>query len=351
MQYKRVRQLFLAGGVMLTVAIAGAEVGTFRESMETVDGRRMLYIGALGDMRFIAMDKPDRAVEMYFSPSAQSKWKLKVAREMESIMTADFFTGAIPLPGPQSVVESIAAFYNPWWDAMLLMRMRPVEATATSIAHVEVTEFHLLSGETFREEPPEKDDASIRITTVVPENDPISVEVWRSLSTVKKRFEVLFPLDGPVTYGAFASTLAMLDANLEMKRIIARGALRLKFAQMLLKNKKDAFTATTLANLVRTAGHYQLFTYFQDKECFKMLRTLSEMPDVFRKDFIPYGYVPTEAGTQYLFINRKVSRLYATAAVPAGVGKDKPASLEWFDLAQSDELLKTWESAKKEVSK
>ena len=167
----------------------------------------------------------------------------------------------------------------------------------------------------------------------------------------RSRFEAAFPLDGPVSYGTFASTLATLDSSLEMKRIIARGALRLKFAQMLLKNGKDAFTATTLANLVRTGGHYQLFTYFQDKECFKMLRTLSEMPEVFRRDFMPYGYVPTEAGTQYLFVNRKVSRLYATAAVPVGVGKDKPASLEWFDLAQADELLKTWENARKEVSK
>lgn len=342
--------LFL-GAVAMTMSAASQEATTFREDLAVADGRMAFYVKALADFRTIGMDKPDRAVEMYLTAAAQTKWRIKVARTLEASLMADFFTGAVPMQGPQSPVEGLSALYNPWWDAILVLRVKPIEADATALAHAAVAEFHLLSGETFRGEAAEKSPDDVRYRTVVPDGDPLSVEIWRVMSATRKQFEELFPMDGAVTYGSFGTTLAMLDGAREMERISVRGGLRLKFALMLLKDRSALGKSAVLANLVRTAGHYQLFTYFQDKDCFNMLRTLSEMPEVFRKDFIPYGYVPTEAGTQYLFVNRKVSRLYATAAVPAGVGKNKPASLEWFDLAQADELLKTWETTKKEVSK
>ena len=340
--------LLLGAAAMTALA---QDTSTFREDLATYDGMMAFYVKAVADFRAMGMDKPDRAAEMYLAQSAHAKWRVKVARELEQSLMADFFTGAVPMPGPQSTTEGLSALYNPWWDAILIFRLRPVEADASMIAHALISEFHFLSGETFRGEPVEKSHEDVRYRTVVPEDDPLSVEIWRVMSATKRRFEELFPVDGAVTYGAFAATLGTLDWVRERERIQVRGGLRLKFALMLMKDRAALGKSAVLANLVRTAGHYQLFTYFQDRDCFNMLRTLSEMPEVFRKDFIPYGYVPTEAGTQYLFVNRKVSRLYATAAVPAGVGKDKPASLEWFDLAQADELLKTWEKARKEVAK
>lgn len=351
MDRKKCRTALFLGAVAMTMLASAQELTTFLEDLAVADGRMAFYVKALADFRTTGMDKPDRAVEMYLSPAAQTKWRIMVARTLEASLMADFYTGAVPMHGPQSSVEGISALYNPWWDAVLVLRVNPIEADASALAHVSISEFHFLSGESFRGEVEEKNLEDVRYRTVVPDADPLSVEVWRVMSSTRKRFEEVFPIDGAVTYGALGTTLAMLDGSREMKRISVRGGLRLKFALMLLKDRSALGKSAVLANLVRTAGHYQLFTYFQDKDCFDMLRTLSEMPEVFRKDFIPYGYVPTEAGTQYLFVNRKVSRLYVTAAVPAGVGKDKPASLEWFDLAQADELLKTWETAKKEVSK
>lgn len=351
MDRKRCCAALFLGAIAMTMTASSQESTTFREDLAVADGRMAFYMKVLADFRTIGMDKPDRAVEMYLSTSAQTKWRIQVARTLEASLMADFFTGAVPMHGPQSSLEGLSALYNPWWDAVLVLRVKPIEADTSTLAHATVVEFHFLSGETFRGEALEESPDDVRYRTVVPDDDPLSVEIWRVMSATRRRFEWLFPTDGAVTYGSFGATLAMLDGSREMKRIHVRGGLRLKFALMLLNDRSALGKSAVLANLVRTAGHYQLFTYFRDKDCFNMLRTLSEMPDVFRKDFIPYGYVPTEAGTQYLFINRKVSRLYATAAVPTGVGKDKPASLEWFDLAQSDELLKTWETAKKEVSK
>lgn len=351
MDRTKCRFALLLGAVAMTMHASPQEASTFREDLASPDGRMAFYVKAIADFRTIGMDKPDRAAEMYLSQAAYSKWRVKVARAIEASMMADFFTGAVPMPGPQSPTEGISALYNPWWDAILIFRLKPIEADASALAHVSISDFHFLSGESFRVEPSEKSPEDVRYRTVVPEEDPLSVEIWRVMSATRKRFEGIFPVDGAVTYGSFGMMIATLDSSREMERIQVRGGLRMKFALMLVKDRSALGKSAVFANLVRTAGHYQLFTYFQDKDCFGMLRTLSEMPEVFRKDFIPYGYVPTEAGTQYLFVNRKVSRLYATVAVPAGVGKDKPASLEWFDLAQADDLLRTWEAAKKEVAK
>lgn len=339
------------GAIALNVC-ADAEVapGTFKENLSTEDGKMVTYLETLANIRTLGMNKPSKVVDYYFSDEAKVKWNASLfSREFNAQQMADFYTGAIPLPGPQSEVESIAAFYNPWWDALLLVRFKPFEETNERIAHMGVTEFYFMSGETFRGE---TNGGDIRYLTVVPEKDPLSVEIWRVLAGTRNKFEEFLPLNGRITFGRLAMKLVSYDEKFELERIQIRAALRLKFAVMLLKNRADLGTSAIMLNLVKNADKYQLFRHFRAKESLKMIETFGEMPDVFRKDFIPYGYLPTAEGVQYLFINRKVSRLYVTISVPKEVPK-KPAQFEWYDLALADKFLSTWEEEvqKKEVVK
>ncbi|MGN0833642.1 MAG: hypothetical protein ACI4RD_08360 [Kiritimatiellia bacterium] len=312
---------------------------SFRQDLGDADGRMAAYLCALGDFRNAAVEKASAVVARQFVPAAQTKWNADVAAEMDDRLLADFFRGAIAMTGPQTPDGGIGGLYNPWWDALLVMRLKPKENGPE--ASFAVTEFHFLSGETFRGEPVERDPKEISCRTVVPEGDPLSVELWRVVAATRRKFEQAFPMDGKVGWGGFASKLLALDRVREHQRIVARAALRLKLRQTILRDPAALGKSKVFENLVRTGNHYQLFTYFRDPNCFGVMRTLSELPAVFRQDFTLYGYVPTTEGAQYLYVNAKVPRLYATIAVPKDVGK-RPASLEWFDLAQADDLLRVW---------
>lgn len=310
----------------------------------------IIQLKALDDFRAEAMRKPERAYGSYFSEDVRVSWKRKVSDGLSDTLMSDFFMGAVVMPGPTGKDEGLGALYNPWWDGLLLFKLKTVVGGKPQTDVARISEFYLLSGETFRGEASETESNEVAYRTVVAEKDPLSVELWKVMSATQKRFESLFPCEGRVSYGKFAPVLMKLDPDQEMKRLQVRGGLRLKFTKMLLDNPAAVGKATVFTGLVRDGNHAQLFSYFRDKNCFGLLETLSELPPLFRKDFIPYGYVPTTQGTQYLFVNRRVPRIYATVAVPTDV-KSRPASLEWYDLAQSEKLLAAWRNNGKEASK
>jgi len=330
--------------------------GILEELKADAEGRTLLYAGIATAFREVASDKPKDAVDFYFSTEAKQLWDSEVSPELDAITLADFFTAGILLSGPQDKSSGILGIYNPWWDAILLLKLSPKESGAEQSPHVEVVDFHLFSGETFRGEPVEKDEAAIRRVTVVPENDPISAEVWRVASATRKCFESVLPLEGTVTFSKLEKMIVGKDRKREMDRIAVRAGLRLKLTLQLLKNGKATGHAMLVKKMARDGNVLQLYSFFKEPSSRDMLRTFSEVPEMFRKDFEVYGYVPTKAGTLYVAVNKKMPRLYVTATIPADVPKT-PAGFEWYDLTQADALLAAWNNRaekgknEKEVSK
>ena len=179
----------------------------------------------------------------------------------------------------------------------------------------------------------------------MPENDPLAVELWRVTSGTRKRFEELFPIEGQPNWGNATEFLFGLDNEREMQRIQTRSAVRLKLTLEFIKNAREVGIAAQIAELVRHGSHYRLCNHFTEQNSRPLLKTLSEMPEMFRKNFIPYGHVATADATLYIFINPKVPRLFATATLPND-RKKTPPSLEWYDLLQSNELLAAWNTRK-----
>lgn len=354
------------GKLTVVLAIAGfaaslpAEAATVREArgvrtmveeMGFSDGdietRTGSYAGLLSAFRDSAAEKPKEAAEYWFAQDARLKWNNRVAANTTPMQLADFFTGGIMLSGGSARTGVVAGIYNPWWDAVLLLKMNVSESGSANGPQAQINDFHFFSGETFRGEKVAGVPASIR--TVVPEGDPLSVELWRVTSGTRRRFEELFPLERRPSWGKAAALIKNLDVQQEMERIQTRAGVRLKFMLTFLKNTHEVGVAAQIAELIRHGSHYRLCDHFREPTSRPLLKTLSEMPEMFRKDFIPYGRVATAEGTLYVFVNPKVPRLFATATLPRDRNKTPP-SLEWYDLLQSDELLAAWNN-RKEVAK
>lgn len=361
MNQKMIRMGILIMGGLLEMATWGGtgesnvafDEDVFASVQKDETSRALLFTTCVTAMREAAYERPLQTLRYYFDDEAYRSWGDLVLPELNELTQSDFFLGGILMTGPVDETSGIVSIYNPWWDAILLMSGKIRDDVPTDAAAIKITDAYLLSGETFRGEPKEADEKSIRRTTVVPENDPISVELWRSVAGTRAAFLKYFP--SQARYRGLlpcrGSILNGLDTRLEMRRIAVRAALRLKLKLILLKDAKATGLAAHVVKMARDGNLFQLYSYFKEPNSRKLLEPFSEMPPLFRKDFRLYGYVPTAEGALYIAVNKRIPRLYVTATIPKDVPK-RPASFEWFDLSKSDEMLKLWKArSEKEVAK
>lgn len=303
-------------------------VTAVKEIVKTSEGRLLVAAETVGAFRERASEAPQEAIASLFDEGSALKWKTRVTSEFQDIALGDFFLGGILISGPADAQNAIVGIFNPWWDAILLLR------GCFCDNGFRVREFYLLSGETFRGEKTDR----LSAVTVIPEDKPLSFELWRVTAGTKERFQELFPTEGKATWGRLAQAFLSVDPELEFRRIALRSGIRLKQPLAIAKNAKDLAVGRHVAKMARDGNLFQLYSYFKEPNSRKLLAEFVEIPEMFRKDFALYGYVPTKAGVLYLVVNRKYPRFYVTATVPADVPKT-PASFEWFDLAKSEEML------------
>lgn len=344
---------------LLTAAVGASVASACAQSApaETLSGKALLGLFATNaveratvlasmaaSFRESAVSNAAGAVEYYFSPAAKDRWQTRVASEIEPPCLADFFRGTIELTGPQGTGGGVVGLYNPWWDALLLLRYTPADDGAKA-SPIPVSDWRLVSGETFRGEKAHDNPRDISVTTVVPKDEPLSVALWRVCSGTRKAFGELFPSDGPVSWGKASSMLLKLDAKREMERIQARSAMRLHCMKRHLEDRQSLKVGAYAGQVLRLADAAHLKWHFQDGRTAAMVETFGKLPADLRKGLTQYCYVPDKNGALYLFINEKAPRFYATVSADA-TPTAKTTSLEWYDLAQCDELLNAWNGGK-----
>ena len=355
----------LCGAIIVTsVMISNGQELVQRHSVE--EGNRMLktmmsgvnekttfFASIASSFRESGMEDPGAAIQFYFAESARAAWKVSVEDILAVQQLTDFFTGAMMLSGPVRQQDGIVGLYNPWWDGILLLQIKKEDKLMEGQPIGKIAKFRFVSGEAFRgEELP--DDVDCR--TVVPEKNPLSPELWRVTAGTRQKFEEYFPIgdQSGIGWGTKGTKLIkrLEDDSIKGKdrdRLIVRSALRLQHSVALLKNNRDTGIAAVLTRLARNGNVYQLYQHFREKNSRPLLQSFAKIPEMFRKDFTPYCYVPTESGTLYVLVNKKVPRLYVTVSLlpqPTAV----TSSMEWFDLIQADELLAAWNN-RKEVAK
>ena len=280
--------------------------------------------------------------------SAREAWG-GIAEEFGAIRLADFFAGANVLVGPvsrdrkTSAWSGVLGLYNPWWDAILLLRLDD---------DLLVDRLVLLGGEAFRgEETPSaagKGEAARRPAAagaVVPVAEPLSRTLLRVQAKTAARFRELYPEDGV----AESAWIPPRGVSRDRTAVRARADLRLKLLRgfVALGSSGDgpgaamADVASKIRDALRKADAPRLKRLFAAPGCEIFCETFAGFPAFVRDGFGLYGYVPAKEGTLLVFLNPAMPRVYAAVAFPAGREKDADAgnvAFEWFDLATAEKL-------------
>ena len=332
-----------------TLAVLCAAAITTAEAQDAPTPERMVLAAMHGEyletLRETGMANPGKIAE-FFTDTAKSEWTLNIAPEFFDPLVADFFTAALMLVGPHDHEGGVFGFYNPWWDAILMLQTKgslPKEE-ADKMAMPLVTRLAFVSGESFRGE---KAEGAPTFETVVPGDDPISVSIWRVQDATVKKFDSLYPDVEDTSFRA--REFGARDNKAEFDRIQARAGLRLKFAHLLVQEPEQIAIADRIGEVLREATVSKVKEHFASPVHEFFAETLCELQPALRAGFDLYGYVPAGAGTLFIFVNKDVPRIYATVSFPAGRVQDPEKGnviFEWYDLARADELLEVWKTEK-----
>ena len=324
------------------------------ELMSDTQGHVVTCASIASSFREAAMEDPAAAAEyfMLVTPikNVAGEWNKSVGLEMSVQQLTDFFTGASVVSGSVGRKGGVVGLYNPWWDAILLLNINTNSETDFDNSPLKIIDYLFVSGEMFRGEDVK---GAVKCLTVVPESDPLSVELWRVTAGTRRAFQEMFPVedDSPRAWGRLAPVRERLEKSKDkdMERIQTRSALRLQHSVALLKNARDTGLASFITRLARKGSLYRLYKYFREPNSRVLLKSFSELPETIRKGFTPYCYFPTERATLYVLVNKDIPTLYVTVTLMKEI-KAETSSMEWYYLTQADELLAAWNN-RKEVAK
>ena len=279
------------------------------------------------------------AVKALFTDDAAAKWTGFVEKNLSSEQVRDFFVGAVQLRGPVSGNGSVGGFFNPWWDAVLVIESSgaTVSLKDGEIMVRKVGDFRFLSGESFRCEP----HAEIpSVETVAPASRRLPHAVALAASKTRAKFDSLYADGVPLLADHSES-----DAEDNLKEIQTRSALRLKMAHDLIADAARHKEAWQLAKVLRDGRKGTFNLLFSSDYAKMMSEKFVSLPRAARSGFEPYAYYPAKDGSNvrmYVFVNTKHPRLFALAHLGLGLRK---TVFEWFDFARADEIVKAFQMA------
>lgn len=344
--------LFAAGANAATELPDEARADLDRATLLAIhaDWAANLRRAAVNDGDAIASDKT-----AFFSAVEAAEWRSFVSPELDSLQTGDFFLGAQVWMGPFDEKGAVLGFYNPWWDALLVIRTEGPEIRLTEgaspVAAPAVARFAWASGETLRSDPAAPHPAS---STVIPGDDPLSVSLWRAQTGALAAFNALCDRvqeDRPDRF-PFASLPDPGNASAmrtEWERIEVRSAIRLRQITLLAENRIHQAVADRCRTLLRSGSRARLRAHFTSPAHAFFIDSFTTLPAAgdadLRGNFEIYGYIPAEAGTLFVFVNAEAPRLYATVSFPAGREENADAGnvvFEWYDLDKASDFLSAW---------
>lgn len=268
-----------------------------------------------------------------FRSDVLAKW-WPLQKMFKPVVWGDFFTGAILLQGASDNERRISALYNPWWDAIFLMRMEFAEGRFV------VNAFKIRCGEMFRGEKITLEKPSLE-PVVGADGKPLPL-VWMDLlAKTSKIFDEKYghesclknkqPFD---ENDVVVNDFDFVSRNVSGVRAVAR----LKLMQTMFGDKGITLEMMNWLKVLREATEEQAAKILQgdDLEMFKLLAKLGAE---IRGGITPYGYWGTETERQYLFVSGDIPRLVMMVYVHVGKGIE----FEWFDLNERDRYLKLLE--------
>lgn len=295
---------------------------------------------AEGTLRTTMVTNQELAVKALFTDAAANRWRTFTEPEFSKEQIQDFFVGALQLRGPVNDKGSIAGFYNPWIDAILVAECSGEQAAVEGhrLQVRKVADFRFLSGESFRGELHLRKPKN---NAVLSGEHYLSKNVAELVAKTRTKFEEIYPEDG----------VPLLDDHPDnddadnLREIQTRSALRLKMVSALIADKKRYREAWQIAKIMQDGKLGPMNLMFNSEYAKSFNSTFAQLPPVAREGFEPYGFWSANDDSNvrvYLWVNVKHPRLFAVGYL--GIGFRKTV-FEWFDFRRADEIVKVFEKA------
>ena len=272
---------------------------------------------------------PKTVSNIYFTSAAWIKWnRMKSQSGFSPLFWSDFFTGCLIFNGSFSDNNAAVSLYNPWWDAILSLRM----AKNTKDEWV-ISSFIFQSGEDFRQE---KVSDPPSIDSVLPKEGRLGM-IWMYLiKRTRESFNKKFSnMESFVWSNDFPSS-SHLPVQL-------RASARIQLLREIMNNQGVMVEVLAYAKLLKNANVNDIKRVFTNKDEQKIFALWAAMGKFFRKDITSYGSVVTEKNRLHIYVNAVNPRFVCLVYV--NVGKER--NFEWFDLDDSERFIKTAESMEK----
>ena len=278
--------------------------------------------------RKMAIQNAEDAGKVFFNARAAIRWN-RLVKEYSQLCISDFFTGAVVLRGKFDKNGAAGAFYNPFWDTLFIFQSSGLPAVPV------IDRFYFIPGEAFRNE---KYSGEPDYSMIVSLKDPVTVNLLKKTMLTLQKFNAT--LAENKDYEEFTN-YASADKNNEIIQI--RAGMRLKLKSMLLKNPTHRREAYAMCTTLRRSNLKQLTFLFSDDNTRPMAEMFCQLPEMFKQDFTPYLYVPTQEGRLYIMVNKEYPRLIVSMTF---YNNGTNYAMEWYDINDAEKVIKAWNSRK-----
>ncbi|MDT8389387.1 MAG: hypothetical protein RRC34_02645 [Lentisphaeria bacterium] len=284
----------------------------------------------------------DAAVKKWGSEFFQNKWRRSVMtmfEKTEKIEWHDFFSGAVVWAGATQAQTGISACYNPWSDAIVLLK---IEGSPTA---QKLTDFAVVCGESWREETPK---TAAELFHLNHDTDPLLIQLASYYNRTLDIFKQVYQTPGKAELmpGDFGKRFAPPDEELAL--IKTRMIHRLYMYQQLFSGKHTSIK--TLAGDIVAAIHadgdelVNMMTPGASAEAAAMYR---ELPAPFRQEVGPIYFATQGKGFILAFVSANAPKYVLIISSPDTADENKKLSCECLDLDVSKQTLNLWREVAK----
>lgn len=278
------------------------------------------------------------AVKRWGDEEFQTKWSREITPVFgpdQMIMLHDFFSSAVIWVGGSKDAPSVVAFYNPWADGVLLVKMDARDETFT------LTDFAFMSGEGFRGDDLEDPKKSLSLYQLT---EPLMVAVSGLYAATDTVFKEVFPPGGGERWipGDLQKQLAPPSEELSLIRMRMLARMRMYRDYFAPDNRPWVNRMGAFLDVVKSEDPAKLLEALSGDQDREAVENLYALPPELRMNLAPNLFLTSNRGVVAALVNPAMPRWILVLSFGENDPATKDVRLEFLDLELSETLLKLW---------
>lgn len=329
-------------GLALALAVATRGQETNQATITEKDTDMITTALTAAAFRKDASGNIDAAVKKWGSEFFQKKWQRSVMsmfQPSEKIEWHDFFSGAVVWPGKSQGQTGISACYNPWSDAILLLKIEGALKTR------KLTDFAIVCGESWRQETPKTAEDLFHLHNG---NQPLLIQLAGYYDRTLDIFKTFYQGPGKAELMPAGFSKRFSPPDEELAVIKTRMIQRLYMYQQLFSEKHSA--VKKLAGKIVSAIHAEgdeLVPMMAPGESAEAAATYRELPPPFRQEVGPIYFATRGKGFTLAFVSANAPKYVLIISRADTADENKHLTCECLDLDVSKQALKLWREVAK----